>query len=106
MRRSSQSISLSKHSPLDWRPADTLRQNQEIRTYYDFPDVDVDRYMIDGSYRSDARRTRNEFAKASSGSQNWVNERLIYTHGYGVTMNPVSRSHVKCAPVHSFGHPG
>ena len=36
----------------DWRALqDTLRQIQAIRTYYDFPDVDVDRYLIDGNVR-------------------------------------------------------
>ncbi len=44
----------------DWRALqDTLRQIQEIRTYYDFPDIDIDRYEIDGAPASgDACRTR------------------------------------------------
>ena len=78
----------------DWRALqETLRQIQEIRTYYDFPDIDVDRYVIDGKPQSVMLATRElSLAKLSTnGSQNWVNERLIYTHGYGVTMNPVSR---------------
>lgn len=72
----------------DWRALqDTLRQIQAIRTYYDFPDVDVDRYSVGGQTRQMmiAPRELND-AKLPSLS-NWVNERLVYTHGYGVTMN-------------------
>jgi uncharacterized membrane protein (UPF0182 family) len=73
----------------DWRALqDTLRQIQAIRIYYDFPDVDVDRYVIGGHTRQMmiAPREIND-AKLPSSSRNWINERLIYTHGYGVTMN-------------------
>jgi uncharacterized membrane protein (UPF0182 family) len=73
----------------DWRALqDTLRQIQAIRTYYDFPDVDVDRYVTGGRTRQMmiAPREIND-AKLPESSRNWINERLIYTHGYGVTMN-------------------
>ena len=73
----------------DWRALqETLRQTQAIRTYYDFPDVDVDRYLIDGNVRQMmvAPREIND-DKLPASSRNWINERLIYTHGYGVTMN-------------------
>lgn len=73
----------------DWRALqDTLRQLQAIRTYYDFPDVDVDRYLMSGQMRQMmiAPREIND-DKLPASSRNWVNERLIYTHGYGVTMN-------------------
>ena len=73
----------------DWRALqDTLRQIQAIRTYYDFPDVDVDRYVTGGQTRQMmiAPREIND-SKLPPSSLNWVNERLIYTHGYGVTMN-------------------
>ncbi|HEV7843164.1 MAG TPA: UPF0182 family protein, partial [Pyrinomonadaceae bacterium] len=67
---------------------DTLRQIQEIRTYYDFRDVDVDRYMINGEMRQMMIAAREiDDAKLPEQSRNWVNERLIYTHGYGLTMN-------------------
>jgi len=77
----------------DWRALQsTLRQIQEIRTYYDFPDIDVDRYLIKGKQQAVMLAARElNLNKLPAGSQNWVNERLIYTHGYGVTMNPVSR---------------
>ena len=73
----------------DWRALqDTLKQIQEIRTYYDFPDVDVDRYAVGGQVRQmmvAARELDDE--KLPEQSRNWVNQKLIYTHGYGITMN-------------------
>jgi hypothetical protein len=70
---------------------DTLRQIQEIRTYYDFPDIDIDRYEIDGSMREVMLATRElNVDKLPESSQNWINDKLIYTHGYGITMNPVN----------------
>lgn len=73
----------------DWRALqDTLRQIQAIRTYYDFPDVDVDRYVTGGHTRQMMIAPREiKDDKLPSQSRNWINERLIYTHGYGVTMN-------------------
>jgi uncharacterized protein len=76
----------------DWRALqDTLRQIQEIRTYYDFPDIDIDRYQVDGSTRQMMLAARElNVEKLPESSRNWINEKLIYTHGYGVTMNPVN----------------
>jgi uncharacterized membrane protein (UPF0182 family) len=76
----------------DWRALqDTLRQIQEIRTYYDFPGIDIDRYQIGGSVRQMMLATRElNVEKLPQSSRNWINEKLIYTHGYGVTMNPVN----------------
>ncbi len=73
----------------DWRALkDTLTQIQAIRTYYDFTDVDVDRYVIGGEKRQMMLGTRElNVTKLPPSSRNWVNEKLIYTHGYGVTMN-------------------
>src|ERR1022692_4233541 len=75
----------------DWRALqDTLRQIQEIRTYYDFPDIDIDRYAIDGTTREVMLAARElNVDKLPESSRNWINEKLIYTHGYGITMNPV-----------------
>jgi uncharacterized membrane protein (UPF0182 family) len=75
----------------DWRALqDTLRQIQEIRTYYDFPDIDIDRYEIDGDMREVMLAARElNVDKLPESSRNWINEKLIYTHGYGITMNPV-----------------
>lgn len=70
---------------------DTLRQIQEIRTYYDFPDIDIDRYPVNGSVRQMLLAARElNVDKLPVSSRNWINEKLIYTHGYGVTMNPVN----------------
>jgi len=76
----------------DWHALqDTLRQIQEIRTYYDFPDIDIDRYEIDGTTREVMLATRElNVEKLPESSRNWINEKLIYTHGYGITMNPVN----------------
>ena len=76
----------------DWRALqDTLRQIQEIRTYYDFPDIDIDRYTVDGTVRQMMLAARElNVDKLPESSRNWINEKLIYTHGYGVTMNPVN----------------
>lgn len=76
----------------DWRALqDTLRQIQEIRTYYDFPDIDIDRYNIDGTMRQVMLAARElSLDKLPESSRNWINEKLIYTHGYGITMNPVN----------------
>jgi uncharacterized membrane protein (UPF0182 family) len=76
----------------DWRALqDTLRQIQEIRTYYDFPDIDIDRYKINGTMRQVMLAARElNIDKLPESSRNWINEKLIYTHGYGITMNPVN----------------
>ena len=76
----------------DWRALqDTLRQIQEIRTYYDFPDIDIDRYTIDGSKREVMLAARElNVDKLPESSRNWINDKLVYTHGYGITMNPVN----------------
>jgi uncharacterized membrane protein (UPF0182 family) len=76
----------------DWHALqDTLRQIQEIRTYYDFPDIDIDRYQIDGSMREVMLAARElNVDKLPDSSRNWINDKLIYTHGYGITMNPVN----------------
>ena len=76
----------------DWRALqDTLRQIQEIRTYYDFPDIDIDRYVVGGQVRQMMVAARElNVDRLPESSRNWINEKLIYTHGYGVTMNPVN----------------
>jgi len=76
----------------DWQALqDTLRQIQEIRTYYDFPDIDIDRYEIGGELKQVMLATRElNVDKLPESSMNWINEKLIYTHGYGITMNPVN----------------
>ena len=76
----------------DYRPLlSTYRQLQEIRLYYRFLDVDVDRYTLDDNYRQvmlSARELVND--QLPEEAQTWVNERLKYTHGYGIVMSPVN----------------
>ncbi|MDE2449057.1 MAG: UPF0182 family protein [Gammaproteobacteria bacterium] len=76
----------------DWRALqDTLRQIQEIRTYYDFPDIDIDRYQVGGSLREVMLAARElNVQKLPVSSRTWINEKLIYTHGYGVAMTSVN----------------
>ena len=68
---------------------DTFSQIQEIRTYYDFVAVDNDRYTIDGQYRQIMLSAR-ELNSQSLPSRTWINERLTFTHGYGLTLGPVN----------------
>ena len=68
----------------------TFRQLQEIRTYYDFQAVDDDRYWIDGEYRQVLLSPR-ELNAASLPTRNFINERLGFTHGMGVTLSPVNQ---------------
>ncbi len=75
----------------DSRPLlQTYRQLQEIRTYYSFYDVDVDRYNIDGYYRQVTISTR-ELSYDKLPAKIWINEHLSFTHGYGVCMSPVNK---------------
>jgi uncharacterized membrane protein (UPF0182 family) len=76
----------------DWRALDAVyKQFQEIRLYYEFDDVDVDRYIIDGDYRQVMVSAREmELANLPEQSQTFVNRRFKYTHGYGITMTNVS----------------
>ena len=69
----------------------TLTQMQEIRTYYAFPGIDIDRYQINGSLRQVMLAVRElDVDKLPDTSRNWISDKLIYTHGYGITMNPVN----------------
>jgi len=76
----------------DWDPLkQTYSQLQEIRLYYEFPDIDVDRYTIDGRYRQVmlAPRELNQ-EHLPTQAKTWVNQRLTFTHGYGIAMSPVN----------------
>jgi uncharacterized membrane protein (UPF0182 family) len=79
-------IRLWDHAPL----LKTYSQLQQIRTYYKFFDVDNDRYMVNGQY-TQVMLSPRELSYADLPSKNWINERLIFTHGNGITFGPVSR---------------
>ncbi|MGH8057822.1 MAG: UPF0182 family protein, partial [Candidatus Entotheonellia bacterium] len=85
----------------DWRPLmDTYGQLQEIRTYYKFHDVDVDRYLIEGTYQQvmlSARELKQSLLPPNA--QTWVNRRVLFTHGNGVVMSPVTRKSVEGLPL-------
>ena len=77
---------------------DTFGQIQEIRTYYDFVSVDNDRYVINGEYRQIMLSAR-EMNSAALPSATWINERLTFTHGYGLTLGPVNQVTPEGLPV-------
>jgi len=61
----------------------TFRQLQQIKPYYSFPDsLDVDRYLVDGVMRDTVVAVR-ELNIAGNPSRNWINDHLVYTHGFG-----------------------
>lgn len=74
----------------DWQPLGaTYRSLQELRPYYVFSDVDIDRYTIDGRYRQVMLSAR-EIEQTPDQQRTWVNQRLMFTHGYGLVMSPVT----------------
>ena len=89
-----ENVRLWDHQPL----LDTFGQIQEIRTYYDFVSVDNDRYQIDGELRQVMLSAR-ELNSASLPNRTWVNERLTFTHGYGLTLGPVNQVTSEGLPV-------
>ncbi|MEE8470367.1 MAG: UPF0182 family protein, partial [Dehalococcoidia bacterium] len=77
----------------------TYKQTQALRPYYDFNDIDIDRYTTDGEYRQvmlGARELYQENLDAKA--QTWVNLRLYYTHGYGLALSPVTEVSEEGAP--------
>ena len=79
-------VRLWDHQPL----LETFGQIQEIRTYYDFVSVDNDRYLINGQNRQVMLSVR-ELNPAALPNRTWVNERLVFTHGHGLTLGPVNQ---------------
>jgi len=76
----------------DWKPLqETYSQVQEMRPYYELKKVDIDRYIINNEIRQVMLAARElDQSKLSQTAQTWVNQRLKYTHGYGVVMSPVN----------------
>ena len=77
----------------DWQPLmSTYAQLQEIRTYYKFLDMDIDRYRLGGTYQQVMLSARElEPSLLPSNAQTWVNLHLLFTHGSGVVMSPVTQ---------------
>jgi uncharacterized membrane protein (UPF0182 family) len=89
-----ENVRLWDHQPL----LETFSQLQEIRTYYDFVSIDNDRYRINGAQRQ-VMLSGRELNSASLPNRTWVNERLTFTHGYGVTLGPVNQVTTQGLPV-------
>ncbi|MBA3415819.1 MAG: UPF0182 family protein, partial [Chloroflexia bacterium] len=90
----------------DYRIAgQTFQQLRSFVPYYVFPDVDVDRYPIDGRLRQVLIAAR-ELSTASlpPNAQNWLNEHFAYTHGYGVVVSPISEATVQGLPQFLVGN--
>jgi hypothetical protein len=87
-------VPLWDHQPL----LETFGQIQEIRTYYDFVSVDNDRYQINGRNRQVMLSVR-ELNPAALPNRTWVNERLVFTHGHGLTLGPVNEVTTEGLPV-------
>jgi uncharacterized membrane protein (UPF0182 family) len=77
-----------------WDPnvvIDSYKQLQEIRFYYDFGDVDIDRYVIDGVRRQVLVSAREmNVSQLTANAKTWINRHLVYTHGYGAVVSPVN----------------
>ncbi len=89
-------IRLWDHRPLK----STFSQIQEFRLYYDFYDVDVDRYQFGDDYRQVMLSAREiNYNELPPEAKTWVNQKLIYTHGYGIVMTPVNEIGEEGLPV-------
>jgi uncharacterized membrane protein (UPF0182 family) len=86
-----------------WRPpilGENFKSLQRIRQYYDFLDVDVDRYQIDGEERVQmvsGREVTQDGIPSNGGT--WQNRHLVYTHGYGAVAAQVNAATTEGAPV-------
>lgn len=83
----------------DTRPIlETNRQLQQIRPYYQFPDADIDRYILQtaDSVTNNKQQViiaarELDYREVLDIAKTWVNEHLVYTHGYGFTLSPVNQ---------------
>jgi hypothetical protein len=77
----------------DYRPLlQMYQQAQEIRLYYQFYQVDVDRYHLPDGYHQVMLSSRELSAQLPAEAQTWVNQTLQFTHGYGLAMSFVSKT--------------
>ncbi|HEX2041317.1 MAG TPA: UPF0182 family protein, partial [Acidimicrobiales bacterium] len=67
----------------------TYERLQEIRNFYQFNDVDIDRYMLNGRTTQILIAAR-ELNTNGIPSPSWVNQHLVYTHGYGAVTSPAN----------------
>ncbi len=90
-----------------WDPVPSqrdFRNDQGVQDYYDIPDVDVDRYTVDGETRQVvvAPRTIDD-SGLPPGSSGWEASRLVYTYGYGMVMAPANATSPEGAPAYAVG---
>jgi len=85
----------------DWEPLlDTYGQLQELRPYYKFRDADIDRYWLNGRYQQVISSARElEPSLLQQNAQTWVNLHVLFTHGSGIVMSPVTRTTPDGLPV-------
>lgn len=84
----------------DWRPlSETFRQIQQIRAYYEFSDVDVDRYRIGDTTRQVMLAPRELSDRLPGKADRWVNKRLQFTHGYGLAMSLTAKKAKEGGPI-------
>ncbi len=85
-----------------WNPTiaqQSYSQLQSLRPYYDFRDVDIDRYVIAGKRRQVLVSARElNTGKLADQAKTWVNEHLVYTHGFGIVMSPVNEASAQGQP--------
>ena len=76
----------------DYRPLlQTYNQVQALRQQYQFTDIDIDRYTVEGERRQLMLSARELIPEQlEQPAQTWVNRKLVYTHGYGVAASPVA----------------
>ena len=85
----------------DWRPIlQTYRQTQEMRLYYEFYNVNVDRYHLQDGYHQVMLSARELAAQLPPKARTWVNQYLQFTHGYGLVMSFVSKQQEGGLPVY------
>jgi hypothetical protein len=84
----------------DYRPLlTTFGQQQILRRYYTFTDIDIDRYDIGGEQRQIMLSARElDVERLADQARTWTNERLVFTHGYGITAVPVDAVTVQGTP--------
>ncbi len=75
----------------DWRPLRRVYQEiEKLRLQYEYVDVDIDRYMVDGRLRQVMLSARElDYNNLAESDKSWVRRTFLYTHGYGVSMSPV-----------------
>lgn len=72
--------------------SDVYEQLQELRTYYNFAKVDVSHYNVRGNNQQVFLAVREmNTTELTQGARNWVNDHLVYTHGYGAVMTPAGQ---------------